>query len=72
MSVLAYGTYAAHENGRRGITLESAIKYAAFFKVSFVWLATGQLPTKGGDGPQSELADCRPKCRRRFAALFSC
>lgn len=39
---LAYATYAAHENGSRGFTAQSAEKYARKFRVSLEWLLTGR------------------------------
>lgn len=42
----SYPTYAAHENGMRGIG-RAAEKYAKFFNVSLEWLLTGQQPIDG-------------------------
>ncbi len=35
-------TYAAHENGSRGLKLETARRYAEKFNVSLIWLLTGE------------------------------
>lgn len=41
-------TYTQHENGRRGIPLKSAIRYASFFRVRLDWLSKGSGPMKDG------------------------
>lgn len=42
-------TYSLHENGSggRGLPVEPAIKYAAFFKISLEWLLTGRGRPRG-------------------------
>lgn len=44
-----YGTYAAHENGSRGIKIDDLKRYARFFGVSQQWLIfeTGDPPEEG-------------------------
>ncbi|WP_312809313.1 XRE family transcriptional regulator [Agrobacterium cavarae] len=44
---VSYPTYAAHENGQRGLA-RAAERYARFFNVSLDWLLTG----KGDAGPK--------------------
>lgn len=41
-----YSTYAAHENGSRGVRRELLARYASRFKITTDWLLTGK-----GDGP---------------------
>lgn len=58
---IAYGTYAGHENGSRGIKNQDIIRYAEFFRVPVAWLQFGEgtEPDKAdshGDLPQSEPA----------------
>lgn len=43
---VSYPTYAAHENGQRGLA-RAAERYAKFFKVSIDWLLTGKAPPVG-------------------------
>jgi phage repressor protein C with HTH and peptisase S24 domain len=43
---VAYPSYAAHENGQRGLA-RVAERYAKFFKVSLDWLLTGKGPGPG-------------------------
>lgn len=43
---MEYQTYAGHENGKAGLTVDSAIKYAKFYRVSLDWLLSGN-----GDAP---------------------
>lgn len=40
-----YQTYAAHENGSRGLRRDAALKYAKFFNVSLEFLLTGRKST---------------------------
>lgn len=40
-----YQTYAAHENGSRGLRRDAAIRYAKFFNVSLEYLMTGRKST---------------------------
>ncbi len=35
-------TYSGHENGSRGVTLDAAMRYAKFFRVSLDWLVFGK------------------------------
>src|SRR5262245_23522829 len=47
-------TYLSHENGSRGVPLGKLPAYAAAFRVSLEWLATGQgSPRDGSDGADS-------------------
>ncbi len=43
---IATGTYAGHENGNRAFDVETAKRYAKFYKVALTWLLTGEGPTK--------------------------
>jgi phage repressor protein C with HTH and peptisase S24 domain len=43
---IAIGTYAGHENGNRAFDVETAKRYAKFFKVALTWLLTGEGPMK--------------------------
>ena len=50
-------SYRAHENGSRGLTIKSAMRYAAFFGIDFEWLITGKRETDGkGDRTSLELS----------------
>ena len=42
---VAYQTYAAHENGSRGLRRDAAMRYAKFFNVSLEFLLTGRKST---------------------------
>lgn len=65
-------TYLGHENGSRGVTLDMALTYCRFFRVSLDWLAQGkgapkQLPA--GLKPASELLEKpRPAVATQIAA----
>lgn len=39
---LPYATYAAHENGSRGLTKKTAPRYASFFRINTDWLLSGR------------------------------
>ncbi len=41
-----YSTYAAHENGEKGLT-RAGVRYARFFRVSLDWLLTGRGEMRG-------------------------
>lgn len=43
---ISIGTYAGHENGNRAFDVETAKRYAKFFKVPLTWLLTGEGPMK--------------------------
>jgi hypothetical protein len=50
-------TYVAHEGDHRGLA-RALGRYAAFYRVSFEWLANGREPMKPGQkDPISELLD---------------
>ncbi|MCV0408911.1 MAG: helix-turn-helix domain-containing protein [Rhizobiaceae bacterium] len=61
---VAYPTYAAHENGSRGIEVEAAIHYARRFRVSLDWLLTEK-----GKGPGDNGSASTPESRLRSALL---
>lgn len=48
-------TYAAHENGSRGLTLDAAERYARFFRISLDWLATGRGSSNNPDPKQPTM-----------------
>lgn len=56
-------TYAAHENGTRGIKPEEAEKYAAAFRVDACWMLFGKEPT------QAKMADVSEKVLREILKL---
>ncbi len=56
---LPYPTYAAHENGSRGILPEEAARYAKAFKTRPEWILYGEVgpePIAGTEAPQPPLA----------------
>ena len=56
---LPYPTYAAHENGSRGILPEEAARYAKAFKTRPEWILYGEIgpePLTGSGEPQRPLA----------------
>lgn len=48
-----YQTYAAHENGSRGLRQDAALRYAKFFNVSLEFLLTGRKSTY----PRTDVRD---------------
>ena len=51
-----YQTYAAHENGSRGLRRDAALKYAKFFNVSLEFLLTGRKSTNARNDVMSRNA----------------
>ena len=52
-----YPTYAAHENGSRGILKDEAVRYAKVFKTSPEWILLGRsAPAGNSKEPQPPLA----------------
>lgn len=47
-------TYLGHENGSRGLRIDSAKKYAAAFRVGLSWLLNGTGDAPGSDGSEAE------------------
>ena len=43
---VSYQTYAAHENGSRGLRREAALRYAKFFNIPLEYLLTGRKSTQ--------------------------
>lgn len=50
-----YNTYAQHENGTRGLTKSTAMRYARFFRADLAWLLTGKGPKDAVDMPQNAV-----------------
>ncbi len=54
---VAVATYVAHENGHRGLTVQSSEKYAKAFNVRSAWLLTGEEPEKYWEDMETGIAD---------------
>ncbi len=72
---VAYPTYAAHENGSRGIGNEELLAYAKAFKVEASWLLgerqTGTLASDRPGFAEPDLVPFRGKAVEALAALSS-